>query len=230
MKRKDVLKICDTCSLKKKCRNTVNYFRCDDCRKIKLKEYCKKWYKNNCEQVKLKTKQRREKFPNYMKNWRKENIDYVKEYTVDYNKKNRIKINKRDRNRRKNDKNHRTMCLLRGRLRKAVKYEYKTSCSYKLLGCNLEKFNKWIESKFLPGMSWKNRSEWVYDHIIPCNHFIKTLKIINTKKGQEMCFHFTNIQPLWLTDNLIKSDTLPDDFHRRVWKGINIGWVVIPEN
>ena len=56
-----------------------------------------------------------------------------------------------------------------------------------------------IESLWVDGMSWDNRSEWHIDHIKPISLFIKEgitdAKIINA---------LSNLQPLWAYDNLSK--------------------------
>ncbi len=68
------------------------------------------------------------------------------------------------------------------------------------LGCSLAEFRVYIEEKFQPGMSWNNWGEWHLDHIIPLAIFDLT------KLGQfrEAC-HYTNYQPLWAHDNLVKN-------------------------
>lgn len=72
-----------------------------------------------------------------------------------------------------------------------------------LLGCSVDECRKYLESKFLPGMTWENygKSGWHIDHIIPCNLFDLT-----KPEEQLKCFHYTNLQPLWETDNASKQD------------------------
>ena len=48
-------------------------------------------------------------------------------------------------------------------------------------------------------MSWDNQGEWHIDHIIPCASFDLT-----NEEEQEKCFHYTNLQPLWAIDNMVK--------------------------
>jgi hypothetical protein len=77
----------------------------------------------------------------------------------------------------------------------------KKSSMYSIVGCSWEELKAYLESKFLPGMSWDNRSLWEIDHIIPC----ATAK---TEEETEKLFHFSNLQPLWRSDNLKKGAKL----------------------
>ena len=56
-----------------------------------------------------------------------------------------------------------------------------------------------LESLFLDGMTWCNRSEWHIDHIKPIKAFLDEgevdFNIINNP---------SNLQPLWAKDNLLK--------------------------
>jgi hypothetical protein len=59
-----------------------------------------------------------------------------------------------------------------------------------------------LESKFVDGMSWDNRSRWHIDHIMP-------LASAKTEEELVALCHYTNLQPLWAAENLRKSDKLP---------------------
>lgn len=95
-----------------------------------------------------------------------------------------------------------TSVRLRIRLANAISSakSRKAAPALEMLGCNWEKFMAHIESLFLPGMSWENRSQWHIDHIKPCCAFDLT-----KKEEQFACFHYTNLRPLWAKDNLIKN-------------------------
>jgi hypothetical protein len=82
--------------------------------------------------------------------------------------------------------------------------------SRRLLGCSPEEARVHIESLFQPGMTWQNYGQngWHIDHIIPCAMFD-----LKNSEEAEVCFHWTNLQPLWAKDNLSKRDRyiLPTD-------------------
>ena len=71
----------------------------------------------------------------------------------------------------------------------------------RICGCTREQLAAHLEAKFTEGMSWDNYAEWHIDHIRPCASFDLT-----DETQQRECFHFSNLQPLWALDNLLKSD------------------------
>lgn len=90
---------------------------------------------------------------------------------------------------------------LRRRIHHALKGTSKSSSAASLLGCDINFFREYIESKFLPGMSWDNYGlrGWHVDHIKPCASFDLT-----NPQEQVICFHYSNLRPLWAKDNLSK--------------------------
>jgi hypothetical protein len=79
---------------------------------------------------------------------------------------------------------------------KAVPNERVRASLKELLGCTVSEARAHLQSKFLPRMSWDNRELWHIDHIRPCASFDLT-----DLEQQKQCFHYTNLQPLWATDN-----------------------------
>lgn len=73
-----------------------------------------------------------------------------------------------------------------------------------LIGCTVEFLMGYIEAKFKDGMAWDNRCQWHIDHIMPCASFDLT-----KPDQQAICFHYTNLQPLWARENIVKSDNVP---------------------
>jgi hypothetical protein len=78
----------------------------------------------------------------------------------------------------------------------------KAARSEELLGCTVYEARAWIAAKFQPGMSWENHGEWHIDHIRPCASFGDLTQL----EQQKQCCHYTNLQPLWAVDNILKSD------------------------
>ena len=89
---------------------------------------------------------------------------------------------------------------LRSRIWKALKGNFKTDTTKKLLSCTLEEFKIHLESKFKEGMTWDNYGLWHIDHIKPCASFDLICPV-----QQLACFHYKNLQPLWALENLQKS-------------------------
>lgn len=133
-------------------------------------------------------------------------------YSREHRKENREKSRRyRERNpgawknRYHSDPAFRIATLLRSRIRKALKWSVaaKSNTTKSLLGCPIIWLEAWFESLFKPGMSWENQGlVWHIDHIKPCAEFDLT-----DPEQQRICFHWTNLQPLFALDNLRKSDS-----------------------
>ena len=70
-----------------------------------------------------------------------------------------------------------------------------------ILGCSFMDFKKHIEKQFKEGMTFDNYGEWQIDHIIP-------LSTANTIDEVKKLCHYTNLQPLWASENRKKSDKI----------------------
>lgn len=94
---------------------------------------------------------------------------------------------------------------LRSRLNKAIKGNYKSGSAVEDLGCSIDEFKSYIESKFQPGMTWDNwgRDTWHIDHIVPISHF----DLSNRDELLKAC-HYSNMCPLWAKDNMIKGNRI----------------------
>jgi hypothetical protein len=108
--------------------------------------------------------------------------------------------------RRREDPGFKAIRNLRSRLYYAVvraQSGQKTASAADLVGCTPQELVAYLESLFLPGMSWDNYSlhGWHIDHIKPCAAFDLT-----DPEQQRECFHYTNLQPLWCEENRAKSD------------------------
>lgn len=133
---------------------------------------------------------------NKKKRW-KNNPKKLEEY-----RKNRKEYMK---NRRGQDIMFKTIGNLRHRLKEFLKTKgwRKNSPTTKLLGCSKEEFRIYIKNKFETNMTWDNYgngdNQWSYDHIIPLS------SATCLEELYKLC-HYTNIQPLWHKDNIIKSN------------------------
>ena len=105
--------------------------------------------------------------------------------------------------REQNDINFKITRRLSGRFYTALKKNRKCGSAVRDLGCSIEQFKVYLESKFTEGMNWNNHGKWHIDHIIPLSSFDLT----NREELLKAC-HYTNLQPLWAKDNLIKSNKI----------------------
>jgi hypothetical protein len=122
----------------------------------------------------------------------------------EYYEKNKTKLNKVASNRisekRKNDcifrLKHNIASLIRNGIKK--KGYLKSKRTEEIIGCTVEELLNHLSSMFVEGMSFENHGEWHIDHIIP---------LVTAKTEEEVIKlnRYTNLQPLWAKDNLIKS-------------------------
>lgn len=154
----------------------------------------------------------------------KKHLEYNKKYLVNYNKLETTKLKKYNKNdpvqkakeikrvnlyvsrRRKTDKLFSLKLRLRKHIFRILDKEKKIKNNIKtfnLLGCSAEYFKEYIEKKFKPGMNWDNYGKlgWHLDHIKPLSLAKNVNDVINGK-----FFHYTNLQPLWAKDNILKSN------------------------
>lgn len=93
---------------------------------------------------------------------------------------------------------------LRSRVSKAVKNmgAKKSAPTLGLVGCAPSFLVAHLEANFQSGMTWENHGPvWHIDHIKPCAKFDLT-----DPEQQKVCFHWTNLQPLFAIENLQKGD------------------------
>lgn len=104
----------------------------------------------------------------------------------------------------KEDSNFKLLTLLRSRVWHAVSKSTgikKCAKTIELTGCSIQELKAHLESQFKEGMSWENQGKngWEIDHIKPCAKFDLT-----DPEQQKICFHYTNLQPLWSLENKSK--------------------------
>jgi len=97
---------------------------------------------------------------------------------------------------------------LRVRLNQALNGGGKIGSAVRSLGCSIEELKTHLASLFTLGMTHENRGrgdgKWCIDHIIPLDAFdlqdLEQFRIAN---------HFTNLQPLWWRQNIVKGAKIP---------------------
>lgn len=126
--------------------------------------------------------------------YRKKNKSILREKNKSYHK-----------NRLSNDPLYRLKYTVKGIIRKSLskKGYTKKSRTHEILGCSYDYFKSHIESLFLPEMDWQNRDLWHIDHIIP-------LSFAQTEEECLKLNHYSNLRPLWIYDNLFKSDIITE--------------------
>ena len=212
------MKKCTKCKLDKeitefskdKTRKDGLFSSCKECHKEyrkenkdKINKYQKEYQKEYRKENKNKIKEYYKKNKEHKKEYYKKNKDKIIERKKEYQKENKDKINKRQKNRRLSDPLFKMKCNLRTRTSQAFKHKgySKKTKTQEMLGVDWEIAKKHIERQFTNGMNWSNQGDWHIDHIIP-------LSSANTEERLKKLCHYTNLQPLWAVDNLIKSDVI----------------------
>jgi hypothetical protein len=132
------------------------------------------------------------------KKYRRINIKKIKEKDRLY----RIKNKEKESERYKNDLNFRIAKLARNRINMAIRSKEKYKNTFYLLGCDINYLKEWLASQFSAKMNWDNYgSMWHIDHILPCSEFD-----LKNSEEQDVCFHYTNLRPLWASENLSKGN------------------------
>jgi len=211
--------------------------------KEEIKEYHKKLYeatKPPLTRILLTEEEREEHLKASSKKYREENKDILLQQSREYHEAHKEEIRENKKKYRLEHPEIKERYLARPEVKeKSKKYhriyskEKRTSCprfkvrknlstrlwasvakkdnkTMDLLGCSIDEFMFYFESLFQEGMSWENYGEWHIDHIRPCASFNLLLE-----EEQKICFHYTNLQPLWAGDNLRKSDKLPNGVSAR---------------
>ena len=157
-------------------------------KKKQQSKFARDWYLKNKQRTLLN-----------IKKWQEQNKEKVREYKKKWKKNNKELLLKKQKERLKTDPQYKLTRRLRKRIWDVLNKEYKSKKTLELLGCTIEEFKKYIESKFTKGMSWDKMHLIHIDHIKPCISFDLT-----NPEEQAKCFHYTNLQPLWAIDNLKK--------------------------
>jgi hypothetical protein len=169
----------------------------------KVLEQQKKWRDKNPEWVYNRHKKWREEnselFNEIRRNWLNKNPEKRKEYRENY----KLRKHERRKERRDNDPVFNLTNRMRCRIWKYLNILEitKKNKTFDIVGCSPEFLKEYLETQFIDGMSWNNRSEWHIDHIIP-------LSSAKTEDELYRLCHYTNLQPLWAEDNVKKSNKI----------------------
>ena len=168
-----------------------------------LKKYDPEYYKKNKEKALENQRKYRSTEKGKIKDlkYRKKRGSKI---SAIYFQKNKKRILEKKYLRLKTDPNFKLKHVLGVRIRKVLKGIIKKSKSTQtLVGCTIEELWLHLEKQFKPGMTRENHGKWHVDHIIPCSSFDLT-----KPEEQRKCFHYTNLQPLWASENLAKGSKI----------------------
>jgi len=118
----------------------------------------------------------------------------------EYRKFNRDKENNYKRNKLKNDIVFYLSNVVRNRIHRFLKLNNldKSSKTFEIVGCSPLELKNYIEQQFIEGMSWDKMGKEIHiDHKIP-------LSSAKSKEEVYMLCHYSNLQPLWAKDNILK--------------------------
>lgn len=177
--------------------------KCKKCLRVYNREQYKRHQTKRLEAKKEYSKKNSEILKQKSKNWYNENRDYSLEQRKIYAQKNKDSIKKRQRkymiNKYRSDLHTKIKMNLSKRMRQF--FSKNGSKTIDFIGCSIDDFKTHLEKQFIEGMSWDNygRGGWHVDHIRPCCSFDLT-----DPEQQRECFHYSNCQPLWERDNILK--------------------------
>jgi len=194
-------KICKDCANEKR-RNNYQLNR------DAILKYSKDKYLEKKDSILKTNKNYRDKNKEFLKLKQKQyvlnNKERISEYQKRYRLKNKEKLSIEKREWQKNKSKTDNLFVLKRRVRWLV-YNYikkgnyiKSSKTTDILGCDFIFFKEYIESQFKPGMNWDNIH---LDHIKPLSKAKSEKEILEFN-------HYTNFQPLFVKENLKKSNKL----------------------
>lgn len=186
-------KVCDR-KYSKKINNPVSVSekKCRKCNKTKSAEEFSKHskvkdgLKNKCKSC--------------VREYNKKNSEYIRKRNLEYfHKIDKHKRKFREKIRRKEDPIFRLKNNIRSRTAMAIREKgyTKKSKTQEILGCDWLKLKEHLENQFREGMTWDNYGKWHVDHIIPYACATTEEQVLKVSK-------YTNLQPLWEEENLIK--------------------------
>ena len=181
----------------------------------KINEYQKKHREANKDRYRERlrkyeqTEKRKAYKKEYSKRYYEEHKEHYNKLCREYHKEHKDEINKRHteyiKNRLAEDILFKIRHNIRALIRKTIKEKglKKSAKTEQILGCTVDEFIIYLQSKFQEGMTLENHGEWHIDHIIPISSASTEEEVIKLN-------HYTNLQPLWAEDNLKKGNKILD--------------------
>ncbi|MEY9198718.1 hypothetical protein ABIA16_003834 [Sinorhizobium fredii] len=166
----------------------------------KAKAVVAKWQKENPKKRRELHRRFREKNPDYYKEWPKRDPEKTKaRQKKAYEKKQSTPRGKLENSIRVGVHKWLVRGSKRGRR------------TFDLLGYSVDELKAHLEKLFLPGMSWENygKGGWHVDHIIPLSAFNYEAP---EHEDFKRAWALSNLQPLWETDNIKKSNKIDKPF------------------
>ena len=161
----------------------------------KLKDY----FLRNKDSYKEYRDSKKEETKSYMKDYYKNNLEKRKKYLEKNKEILSLKRNNSEKKRRDSDSLYKLKIYMRNRIGFYLKKTdiRKKNTTFEVVGCSPQQLKIFLEQKFIDGMSWDNQGKWHIDHIIP-------LSSAKTEEELYKLCHFTNLQPMWASDNIKK--------------------------
>ena len=199
----------------KKAKDYISH-RCNECERIRAKEYANKnrekikqykklYYEENKEKIKEYINKNEEHYKQIRRKYRQNNKEKIDKYMKDYREKNKDKINevakKYREKRKKEDYIFKFKTKIRALILNSFKRRNKTKSesTEKILGCSLDYFIEHLFKTYKNnyGVEWDEKEKVHIDHIIP-------LATVKTEEEVIKLNHYTNLQLLKAKDNLKK--------------------------
>ena len=176
---------------------------------VTKKQKKKLWYLKNKEKIKeYDRKYRKEIFNKKRRERRKTDPEYKRRCYLIMKKSRqkpefKLKRNIYLKNKLKTDFNYKLIHTIRVRVKDVLRGHSKSDSTINMLGCTINELWIHLEKQFKQGMTRENHGKWHIDHIKPCSSFDLT-----KPEEQAKCFHYTNLQPLWASENLAKGSKI----------------------
>jgi hypothetical protein len=165
---------------------------CKTCKSEKSKQ---RWESLSDEDKKLRNKNK----------YSKENYkNHPEKYNVWRDVESKRKWHREYRKRRRNESpQYKLIDTIRTRVSNYLKRNNysKNGRTFEIIGISPENLKEHISNQFKEGMSWENHGEWHIDHIMPLSSAKSESELYNL-------FHYSNLQPLWASENMSKGNKI----------------------